>query len=49
MPRQYTNALMELDPPTTRPRGQYMVRPLSPGLGSVWYFQFTEASAKVRP
>ena len=24
---------MELEPPTTRPRGQYMVRPSRPGLG----------------
>ena len=28
--------LIEEDPPSTRPRGQYMLRPSIDGSGSVW-------------
>ena len=41
--------LIELEPPSTLPRGQYILRLPAPGSGSVSKHQFTRLSAKVLP
>src|ERR1700680_4538290 len=41
--------LIELEPPSTLPRGQNTLRPLAPASGSVSKHQLTDGAAKVLP
>jgi len=41
--------LIELEPPSTLPRGWNTWRPFSPGSGSVWYIQLTDFSLNSFP
>jgi len=42
-------ALMELEPPSTLPRGQKALRLSSAASGCAWYIQLKRGSLKVRP